>query len=873
MEIILSHNNLDCDGLAAVVAMSRLRPSAIPVLMGNLNRNVRDLLARDSSILHSVRLRDLSKEAIDRVYLVDAQTIPSDEALLRRLRESNPQIEIFDHHPPSESCPPSAIVHYAATGATTTMLVEDIQQCDLAISSNESTILLLGIYEDTGHLTYATTTPRDVRAAAWLLEQGADLNTISDYIDRPLSTRQWEVYEALLASVSVDEISGYTVLLASASSSDYVEEVSTLAHKLTDLYEPDASFILVEMDTVVQIIARSRNPGIDVAAILKPLGGGGHQPAAAALVRDRSIESVRSQLWSILRQGMVPAVSAADLMTREVHSVSAGDTIAGAHAALRRYGHEALPILDNGRLIGLIMRRDADKAMHHGMGSRPVEAFATFDVPIISPQTTLAEIQDVMQENRTGQIPVVDGGQLVGMVTRTDIAHHWRGSSGSTSLADRVKSVLASDVFEVITLAGSIATDMGFSLYLVGGFVRDLLLGQPTFDLDLVVEGDAIALCTQLAQERGGRTISHTRFGTAKWLAGTVPGHAHPARPLALDFVTARTEFYEHPAALPVVEASSLRHDLYRRDFTINTMAICLNGQRYGNLIDFYGGRSDLEQKQIRVLHNLSFVEDATRILRAARQAERLGFNIEERTAALIADAWDSLDRVSGDRLRHEMYLIFGEAAPERILAQLDRLGVLLRLHSGLRYTNWLADRFAAVRVALPAWSAWGWGNGGSGGDHATALAATYLALLAYSLSDRELDQLMARLCIAAEPGRVLRQVWAIRSILPQIAGGLRLSQIYHFLQPYLIEAIVIVAIADDRAIVRQAIASYITDLRHTRTQIDGMALRALGIAPGPVYSRVLGAILDARLDGIVKDRGDEDDLLQRLLADEISRQ
>ena len=820
-----------------------------------------------------MRLRDLSKEAIDRVYLVDAQTIPNDEALQRRLRQSNPQIEIFDHHPPSEGCPPSAIVHYAATGATTTMLVEDIQQRNLAISGNESTILLLGIYEDTGHLTYTTTTPRDVRAAAWLLERGADLNIISDYIDRPLSPRQWEVYEALLASVSVDEISGYTVLLASASSADYVEEVSTLAHKLTDLYEPDASVVMVEMDAVVQIIARSRNPGIDVAAILKPLGGGGHQPAAAALVRDRDIESVRSQLWSLLRHGMAPAVSAADLMTREVHSVSAGDTIAGAHAALRRYGHEALPILDNGRLIGLIMRRDADKAMHHGMGNRPVEAFATFDVPIVSPQTTMADIQDAMRENRTGQLPVVDGGQLVGMVTRTDIAHHWSGASGAIDLADRVKSVLAGDVFEVLTLAGSIASDMGFSLYLVGGFVRDLLISQPNFDLDLVVEGDAIALCTQLAEERGGRTISHTRFGTAKWLAGSAQGHVQSARPLALDFVTARTEFYEHPAALPVVEASSLRHDLYRRDFTINTMAICLNGPRYGHLIDFYGGKADLEQKQIRVLHNLSFVEDATRILRAARQAERLGFNIEQRTAALIAHAWDSLDRVSGDRLRHEVYLIFGEEAPERILGRLDRLGVLQRLHQGLRYTSWLGDRFAAVRAALPAWIVWGWGNGGSGGDQATALTASYLALLSYSLSDRELDQLMARLNISAEPGRVLHQVWELRSHLRQIGSGLRPSQIYHILQPYLIEAIVIVAIADDRAIVRQAIASYITDLRHRRTQIDGMALRSLGIAPGPVYSRILGAVLDARLDGIVKDRADEDDLLQKLLTDEISRQ
>ncbi len=867
MEIILSHNNLDCDGLAAMLAMSRLRPGALPILMGGLNRNVRDLMARYEGELGFGRLRNLPKEQIKRLILVDVQTLPADEGLLARVRQSNPQIEIYDHHPLAENRPALAIMTRADTGATTTILVEQMQQQGMTLSRAEASLLILGIYEDTGHLTYTTTTPRDMRAAAWLREQGADLKLVIEYIDRPLSPRQWQVFQDLQTNLTVQQISGYAILLASARAADYVEEISTLAHKLTDQHDPDAAFILVQMGEVVQIIARSRNDAIDVSAILKPLGGGGHAPAAAALVRGRDLNDVQAELWDTLRQGLSPAVVAADIMTRELHSVAIGTTIARVYNALLRYGHEALPILDDERLVGLIMRRDAEKAMHHGLGERPVEAFATFDMPTISPRASLVEIQDMMKENNTGQIPVLDGDKLLGIVTRTDVIRRWRGSSGASSLADRLRTTLAPDVLNLLTLAGNTASAMGFSLFLVGGFVRDLLLDIPSVDLDLVVEGDAIALATRLSEQNGGHTTSHTRFGTAKWKVTPTDKQLALTRPLALDLVTARTEFYDHPAALPQVEASSLRHDLYRRDFTINTMAICLNASRYGELVDFYGGKADLERGLIRVIHNLSFVDDATRILRAARLAERLGFSIEARTTALIADAWDSLQRMSSDRLRRELYLVFSESQPERIIKRLDDLGVLAQLHPHLRYTAWLAERFAGVRAALPGWRAWGWGNGGSGGNENTALTATCMALLAYQLTRDELGQLMKRLNIAGEAGHILQSVWDVRRHLSRLANSLPPSQIYALLQPYLIEAIAVIYIAEDAQPLHKAIASYMETLRHVRTDVDGTVLRSLGVTPGPIYSKVLQGVLDAKLDGRVTNRAQEEHLLHDLLA------
>ena len=231
-----------------------------------------------------------------------------------------------------------------------------------------------------------------------------------------------------------------------------------------------------------------------------------------------------------------------------------------------------------------------------------------------------------------------------------------------------------------------------------------------------MVEGDAIALARTLARQHGGRVRSHKRFGTAKWilplkdrdmdddeaegdLMAALDGILAP--PASLDFVTARTEFYAEPTVLPTVEHSSIKLDLHRRDFTINTLAICLNPGRWGELLDFYGGARDLEDGLIRVLHTHSFVDDPTRILRAVRFEQRFGFVIEQRTQELIGDSVALLERITPARIRHELELIFAEARPEQALQRLEQFGIVQRLHPDLRVDDWVTVRFERLRAAL----------------------------------------------------------------------------------------------------------------------------------------------------------------------------
>jgi tRNA nucleotidyltransferase (CCA-adding enzyme) len=416
---------------------------------------------------------------------------------------------------------------------------------------------------------------------------------------------------------------------------------------------------------------------------------------------------------------------------------------------------------------------------------------------------------------------------------------------------------------------------LGFGTYLVGGFVRDLVLGVPSrADIDLVVEGDAMQLARQLAARYGGRAHVHARFGTAKWIV----------RPdLALDFVTARTEFYEHPTVLPTVERGSLKSDMHRRDFTINTMAICLAPDRYGQLLDFYGGEADLERKLIRVLHSLSFIEDPTRILRAVRLEQRLGFRIEPRTEELIDDALPLLDRVSGERVRNELYLIFQEPEPARPLRRLAQLDVLRQIDPHLAWDDWLEDKFASV----DAWAAeWATLPGERPEKAAPArfgkrskrpssipwpLTPThYLALLVYRLAEPAIDVIGRRLRIPKDQAELLQAIPGLRQAAAALASlDLQPSMVYRLLSPFTGDALALLWVAADDETVRRHLRLYQAELRQVEPELTGHDLRAMGLKPGPIYRQVLAALRDARLDGRAKSRQDEE-MLARQIAEAV---
>jgi tRNA nucleotidyltransferase (CCA-adding enzyme) len=409
------------------------------------------------------------------------------------------------------------------------------------------------------------------------------------------------------------------------------------------------------------------------------------------------------------------------------------------------------------------------------------------------------------------------------------------------NLADHIRKQLPDELVAFLHLAGETAARMKQDLYLVGGVVRDLLLNRTNLDLDLVAEGDAIKLAEELAKLRNGRVIAHSRFNTAKirWDKWSV------------DIACARSEGYEKPGALPAVQPCDIRNDLIRRDFTINAMAICLVPPDYGGLIDLYKGQEDLEKELIRVLHDNSFQDDATRIWRAVRYEQRLEFQIEPHTLELLRRDIAFLDTISGDRIRHELELCLEEERPEKALLRATELGLLSRMCSSLEAGDWLARRFARARGMLQPYS---------------PPRELYLAFLVYRLSREALESLDSYLNFPRTTSEVLLDTLKLKDELPGLATPqVSLSRIYHSLHPYSQTAILANLLATDSVLIKQRIEQYLNQLRHVQTALTGEDLIQLGISPGRRIKEMLEVILEARMDGKVTSREQELELVKKI--------
>ncbi len=856
MDAILTHENADFDALAALLGAKKVYPEAVAVLPRRLNRNVRDFCTLYGEALPLTRQEDLPRRHMKHVVVVDTQNPPSARGIQQQAR-----VHIVDHHPLNRELKPGWTFSGGETGATTTLFVDELREKELPLTPIEATLLLLGIYEDTGSLSYLTTRARDARAAAYLLEQGASLAVVNDFLHHPLTEEQRKLYQQLLERAQTIEIAGHAVVIAAARAEQYTEEVSTLAHQLRELYDPSALFLLVQMDDHIQMVARSERPAIDVAAIAEEFGGGGHEKAAAALIRQSDLRQAKSRLVKLLERAVKPSVTVRQLMSFGVHTLEPDATVAQAAEVMHRYGHEGFPVVRRGKLVGVLTRREIDRALQHQLGKTPIKNLMHKPVSV-APDDSIEKLRTVMMESDLGQVPVVEDKAIVGIVTRTDLIRLWEGAgqSRATDMAGRLEKWLPPELSALLREAGEAAHELGHSLYVVGGFVRDLLLNQPNLDLDLVVEGDAIALARRLAKQHGGRVHGHTRFGTAKWIlrkerkdeseTAKDSAVASIASPLAsLDFTTARTEFYAHPSALPEVEQSSIKQDLRRRDFTINTLAICLDPERYGQLLDPFGGEADLQRGLVRVLHSLSFVEDPTRILRAVRLEQRLGFRIEDRTAELIGDALEMLSRVSGQRLKHELVLIFQEREPEKAMTRLSELGVLETIFPRLGFEPWHAAKFRAARARGP------------------VEPITFFGLLAYHQNPAAIADLALRLKLTNAEKETLVQLLALRlEVEPAFSGdALAPSAIYHHLEGYSDTALAIFTIATDLPHVRERVEQFRARLRRVAPELTGDDLKRMGIPPGPAYREILTRLRDARLDGQIESRAEEERLVRSM--------
>jgi tRNA nucleotidyltransferase (CCA-adding enzyme) len=841
---------------------------------------VRDFISRNPGYLLTItRAKDIDTESISRLIIVDCQqasrlgcfeTLPGRPGL---------EVHIYDHHPVTETSiqPTGGLIKIC--GSSSSLLAGILREKGEQLTAEEATLLMLGIYEDTGRLLFLTTTAEDYQAAAWLLGQGARLNIVSGAVSQELSSQQVELLNELLKNLKTISIDGINVSVAHASCDSYIADIAGMTHLVRDMEHPDVLFLVVAMEKRVCLVARSRVPEINVGEVLRAFDGGGHPAAASATVQGQSLKQVLQKLDIALRVAVKPRVSARDIMSQPVKTTPIGITISEARELLTRYNCNAMPVMDEQNMVGVISRKTMEKALYHDLGASPVSDFMQTEFLRASPDSPLSEIQTYIVERNRHFVPVFDAGRLVGAVTRTDLLRHvYGGGSGraealydlerpesqprSQSIAGMIDKRLDPARRELLRELGNVGDELGLSVYAVGGVVRDLLLGAENLDMDVTVEGDGIFFAERFAAKHGCRLRSHPAFCTAVII---MPDGSK------IDVASTRLEYYESPGVLPTVERASLRHDLYRRDFTVNTLAFCLNSDRFGLLTDYFGGLQDLQKQTIKVLHNLSFVEDPTRVFRAIRFEQRLGFSLAPHTENLIRGAvrLKILDRIGGRRLLNELMLILKEKEPAGAVTRMASFGLLTFIHPALRLQP------KTTRIMQETGQIMAWFRLLYLSVHCEQWQV-YLLALCDGLRQEEFEETCRRLDV---PERITARVFSLRCRSLAMLDGLqrrikrgppiRNSEIFQWFHGLPPEILLYLAAAASQEDVKRLVSLYLTHLCQVRCVFDGNALKALGLKPGPHFRKVLDRLLTARLDGEVRTEDEERRLAELLIGEE----
>lgn len=853
MDVIVSHVNADFDSLGGLLGASLLYPGAALVLPSGAAPNVRDFLSLHRDLILLRPIEAVEPETITRVIVVDTPSRRRIGQAAKWLDLPDVEVHLYDHHVATPPDFNAAVSHFEPLGSVSTIVATLARERDLMPSAIEATAMLLGIYEDTGSLTFSATRAEDLEAAAWLVRQGGDLEAVAEFLQRGLTEPQRRLLEQFHAHLQRHEIRGVAVAVAIAPPGPYVEEASDLAHRILEAEDVEAVFLLAEMADSLYVIGRARSEQVDVGAALKALGGGGHRRAASAMLPVGQAEATASRLLHSLEEHLAPEPTAVDLMSRPVRAIPPETTVLEAGHRMVKYGHSGLAVMEQGRLLGIVTRRDLDKARHHRLEHSPVRSFMTAAVHTVTPTTPLSELERVMIGENIGRLPVLDAGEVIGIVTRTDVLRALYGSrylAGSApaaepSFGDLMTERLPAPVQRLLRSVGEAAAECESEVYVVGGFVRDVLLDVDNLDLDFLVEPDAERLARNVAERLKGDFKREQRFDAAK---------VYLPDGQRLDFSTARTESYAHPGALPVVEASSIVDDLRRRDFTLNAMAASLRPEHFGKLLDPFGGQRDLERKVLRVLHPLSFVEDPTRIFRAVRFEERYRFRIDADTEALAREAVEkgALASISPERLLREFRRLFGEPRGVGAVLRLEDLGVLRWLHPALELDRRLLQLMPA---AIQWWRTLG--------EHASTDVAMLAGMLHPLTPAAAVEVAEQRLKVPAPEWALLQQSLRAGERMAELLGEGANAELYRRLHSLPGEAMCMLRartlqLGKDAQPQRERLERYASALRPIRLEIGGSDLKEAGIEAGPAMGRALQAALDAKLNGLIHRRDEE---------------
>nr|WP_321466217.1 CBS domain-containing protein [uncultured Desulfobulbus sp.] len=875
MDVITTHIGADFDSLASMIAAKRLYPQAELVFPGSQEKSVRNYLAQEfRNIYEFKKIKHIDPSRIRRLIVVDTRQADRLGELAGCLNNPHLAIHLYDHHPNGPEDLHGELEVIRPFGSTTTLFVQLFQERNITPSPDEATLMALGIYEDTGSFLHSSTRPEDLTAAAWLLGHGANLDIVTQFVSRELSVEQINLIGRLQQQAHSYSIRGVNVVVSILTEEEYIDDFALVVQRLMVMENIDVLFALTSMGERTYLIARSRIPEVNVGTVAREFGGGGHASAASATIREMTIAEAEERLVGLLHDHIRPKAVAAEMMSSPAITVTPEVSIEQANRLMTRYNITVLPVVrsnggqENGPapsgLLGMISRMVVEKAIFHKLGALPVAEYMTTDIASLQESGTLSDVQRLIVENRQRLIPVLREERIIGVITRTDLIGLLVNDPGhlpgellrgderpsverTRNLGGVITQVLPREIIVLLREIGESAAGLGCSAYVAGGFVRDLLLHVKNTDIDIVIEGDGIRFAKYLADKHRGIVHPHEKFGTATVI---FPDQTR------IDVATARLEYYEHPAAKPTVENSSIKLDLYRRDFTINAMAIHLNPGRFGALVDYFNCQNDLKERRIQVLHNLSFVEDPTRIFRAIRFEGRLDFTITRHTEKLIKNTvqMNLFDRFEEPRFFHELKLILSENDPLPALRRMAAFKLFPFLWPDLRPNLKIDRRF--IHYLTQANQAISWFRLLYLDDPVETWMVYLLAILSRSRT-KELVNFCQRFDLPPKQRKkLIQQKTDVEKIAQEMMKRpyFKPSEIYWLLIDLEPEGWLYLMTIARKRFMQQSVSLFVTQLRKVKPLVTGEELKALGYRPGPLFRTILNHLIERQLDGIISD-------------------
>ncbi|NIA11632.1 MAG: CBS domain-containing protein [Nitrospiraceae bacterium] len=850
--IILTHSGADLDAISSMFAAGKLYPGAFLIHPGSLDTSAQKMLSLFGDTLNLVKVRELPssiKQNIKRVIVVDTK-IPRRTGNGKEFIDKNGiEVIVFDHHPISRYDIKNAKIVYRNYGANTTTLVELLKKKHVALTSVEATIIALGIYEDTGSFMFPSVTRNDFEAVAFLSLFGINMKIIRHFVSPFLNARQLALLDEFITKMEEYNINGIKVVITEGKVDKYIPGVSIVTHRLREMVDSDLLFVIMKTGKGTFIVGRSNSSEYNVKNILIEFGGGGHSTAATAYVEETDLNKITRMIRNAVQSAKFPLLKAENIMSFPVEMIDAKIGIKKAFKIMARMGFSGLPAVEKGKLLGIISKRDIEKIMLIEKRDRPVKQYLSPNAVLVKRDTDIREIEKLMVINNVGRVLVENNKKIVGIISRSDLLKAFYIKKYKNSAYEATGEILPSkndvikllknafppDIFNKFIMFGETARKTDQKIYIVGGAVRDIFLGKRSEDIDFVLDKNAIVFAKELSAKLKVPVRYNLEFGAAHL----------KYKGYGFDFSTTRREYYESPSALPKVENASLKEDLKRRDFTINTLSISIAKEDFGRLFDFFNGLDDLNKGIIRVIHPLSFIEDPSRLLRAIKYESKFGFKLCKDTEQLFINAVNlsTLKAKKSRRVIGELTELLSTEYAVSAIIKMAKRGILYEFFGikqlSSRKKNTLIeaekqiDKFNVNRLYVN------------------------LFLLMYGKNSKEIDE---RLDYLSVKRKIILNIISAEKTFKKISkqiGKIKKTDLFLALQkidkPFIIGYIAMMEGAK-----KEELVNYVENLRRTNIEITGKELKALGLTEGKQFSEIFKTLTLLRIQGKINTKQEE---------------